>query len=145
MNKSQKPRPVRRFWNWIQNDDGSRTLYLDGPIAEESWLGDEVTPKQFKSELLSGEGDITIWINSPGGDIFAANQIYNKMCIRDRDMNRIPAELGGDLYLVNGNMTKLADAGAFAGKTNAEMEGSKDEQITKTKTGSPLLELDTKR
>jgi len=61
------------------------------------------------------------------------------------DMNRIPAELGGDLYLVNGNMTKLADAGAFAGKTNAEMEGSKDEQITKTKTGSPLLELDTKR
>jgi HK97 family phage portal protein len=30
------------------------------------------------------------------------------------DMNRIPAEEGGDLYLVNGNMTKLADAGAFA-------------------------------
>jgi len=45
MNKSQKPKPVRRFWNWIQNDDGSRTLYIDGPIAEESWLGDEVTPK----------------------------------------------------------------------------------------------------
>jgi HK97 family phage portal protein len=61
------------------------------------------------------------------------------------DMNRIPAELGGDLYLVNGNMTRLADAGAFAGKTNAETEGSKVEQITKTKTGSPLLELDTKR
>lgn len=33
------------------------------------------------------------------------------------DMNRIPAEKGGDLYLVNGNMTKLADAGAFAGQT----------------------------
>lgn len=30
------------------------------------------------------------------------------------DMNRIPSEEGGDLYLVNGNMTKLADAGAFA-------------------------------
>jgi HK97 family phage portal protein len=30
------------------------------------------------------------------------------------DMNRIPAEEGGDLYLVNGNMTKLAEAGAFA-------------------------------
>ena len=61
------------------------------------------------------------------------------------DMNRIPAELGGDLYLVNGNMTRLADAGAFAGKNNAETEGSKVEQITKTKTGSPFLELDTKR
>ena len=79
MNKSQKTRPVRRFWNWIQNDDGSRTLYLDGPIAEESRLGDEATPKPFKSELLSGEGDITIWINSPGGDVFAANQIYNML------------------------------------------------------------------
>lgn len=33
------------------------------------------------------------------------------------DMNRIPPEEGGDLYLVNGNMTKLADAGAFAGQT----------------------------
>lgn len=30
------------------------------------------------------------------------------------NMNKIPAEEGGDLYLVNGNMTKLADAGAFA-------------------------------
>jgi len=29
------------------------------------------------------------------------------------NMNQIPAEEGGDLYLVNGNMTKLADAGAF--------------------------------
>jgi ATP-dependent Clp protease protease subunit len=79
MSKLSKPRPARRFWNWMQNDDGSRTLYLDGPIAEESWLGDEVTPKQFKSELLSGEGDITIWINSPGGDVFAASQIYNML------------------------------------------------------------------
>lgn len=33
------------------------------------------------------------------------------------DMNRIPEELGGDLYLVNGNMTKLQDAGIFAKHT----------------------------
>lgn len=32
------------------------------------------------------------------------------------NLNRIPAEEGGDLYLVNGNMTKMADAGAFAAK-----------------------------
>lgn len=69
----------KRFWNWIKNEDNTRTLYLYGAIAEESWLGDEVTPKQFKSELLSGEGDITIWINSPGGDVFAASQIYNML------------------------------------------------------------------
>jgi HK97 family phage portal protein len=38
------------------------------------------------------------------------------------NLNRIPEELGGDLYLVNGNMTKLQDAGAFANKDTAEME-----------------------
>ena len=74
-----KTNALRRFWNWVKNDDGSRTLYLDGAIAEESWLGDEITPKQFKADLLSGDGEITIWINSPGGDVFAASQIYNML------------------------------------------------------------------
>ena len=68
----------KKFWNWVKNEDG-RTLYLDGAIAEETWYGDEVTPKLFKSELLNGAGDITIWINSPGGDVFAAAQIYNML------------------------------------------------------------------
>lgn len=31
------------------------------------------------------------------------------------NLDRIPAEAGGDLYLINGNMTKLEDAGIFAG------------------------------
>ena len=33
----------------------------------------------FKEELLSGSGDITVWINSPGGDCVAAAQIYNML------------------------------------------------------------------
>lgn len=41
------------------------------------------------------------------------------------NQNRIPEELGGDLYLINGNMTKLADAGIFANKNNNET-GVKD-------------------
>lgn len=32
------------------------------------------------------------------------------------NMNKIPAEEGGDEYLINGNMTKLKDAGLFANK-----------------------------
>ena len=38
------------------------------------------------------------------------------------NLDRIPAELGGDLYLINGNMTKLEDAGIFAsdGSTNGD-------------------------
>lgn len=69
---------TKRFWNWIKNDNG-RSLYLNGPIAEDSWFGDEVTPSQFKNELFSQEGDVTVWINSPGGDVFAASQIYNML------------------------------------------------------------------
>lgn len=38
------------------------------------------------------------------------------------NLDRIPPELGGDLYLVNGSMTKLADAGAFASTTTTETE-----------------------
>jgi len=45
------------------------------------------------------------------------------------DMNRIPAEDGGDLYLINGNMTKLKDAGIFSGKTNTHTEGKKHAQV----------------
>jgi len=47
------------------------------------------------------------------------------------DMNRIPAEDGGDLYLVNGNMTKLAatrEAGALAKKNIQQTEGKKHAQ-----------------
>lgn len=70
---------MRKFWNWALNSAEGRTLYLNGPIAEESWWGDEVTPKLFKGELMSGSGNITVWINSPGGDVFAAAQIYNML------------------------------------------------------------------
>ncbi|MDI6618014.1 MAG: phage portal protein [Clostridiales bacterium] len=38
------------------------------------------------------------------------------------NLDRIPAEQGGDLYLINGAMTKLADAGAFAGTDNNREE-----------------------
>ena len=69
----------RKFWNFVNNDGEERTLYLEGAIADETWWGDEVTPKLFKDDLFSGSGDITVWINSPGGDVFAAAQIYNML------------------------------------------------------------------
>ena len=68
----------RKFWDWTNSKD-ERVLRIDGVIAEEPWIDDEITPKQFKSELMSGSGDITLWINSPGGDVFAASQIYNML------------------------------------------------------------------
>lgn len=56
-----------------------RTLFLNGTIAEESWFDDDITPQIFKEELNSGSGNITVWINSPGGDCVAAAQIYNML------------------------------------------------------------------
>jgi len=68
------------FWRWVRNEtSGERSLYLNGPIAEETWFGDEVTPKLFKDELRSGSGPVAVYINSPGGDVFAAAQIYNAL------------------------------------------------------------------
>ena len=72
--------PIKVFWNWARDaDTGSRALYLDGVIAAESWFGDEVTPAAFRKELYADEGDITVYINSPGGDVFAASQIYTML------------------------------------------------------------------
>ena len=69
----------RKFWNWVRNEDGTRTLTLNGTIAEESWFEDDVTPRMFRDELSAGTGDVVIWINSPGGDCVAASQIYTML------------------------------------------------------------------
>ena len=79
---------MKKFWKWknrtVTNQDSQtevteRTLFLNGTIAEESWFDDDVTPQVFKDELNAGSGDITVWINSPGGDCVAAAQIYNML------------------------------------------------------------------
>ena len=70
---------MKKFWNWIRDEGGGRTLRLEGPIDEESFWGDEVTPKAFREELESDSGDITVWINSPGGNVFAGAQIYTML------------------------------------------------------------------
>ncbi|WOC31880.1 MULTISPECIES: phage portal protein [Caproicibacterium] len=80
------------------------------------------------------------------------------------NLDRIPKEDGGDLYLINGAMTKLADAGAFAGTDNNREEEQSDEyqstepesapdagtesevrirkRVRNASGGSPLLEVD---
>lgn len=74
----------KKFWNWLDvkneaDKPEERVLEINGEIASESWFDDDVTPKLFKDELLSGNGPITIWLNSPGGDCIAASQIYSML------------------------------------------------------------------
>ena len=72
---------TRKFWAWNKEspDAKERTLILNGIIAEDSWLGDEITPHEFRDELYAEDGNIIVQICSPGGDCFAAAQIYSML------------------------------------------------------------------
>jgi len=73
---------MNKFWKFRnQADDlgSERVLELNGVISDESWFDDDVTPEIFKNELNSGSGNITVWINSPGGDCIAASRIYSML------------------------------------------------------------------
>ena len=70
---------MKKFWNWVHDDSGGRTLRLEGPIDSENFWGDEITPQDFRSELEAGDGDVTVLINSPGGNVFAAAEIYTML------------------------------------------------------------------
>ena len=71
---------MKKFWNFVKNEDTSETeLLFNGPISEDTWWGDEVTPALFRDELSKVSGNLTVWLNSPGGDVFAASQIYTML------------------------------------------------------------------
>ncbi|MDR1628558.1 MAG: Clp protease ClpP [Oscillospiraceae bacterium] len=69
---------INKFW-CFQSEESEKILRIDGIIAKDSWYEDDVTPKQFKAELDAQNGDITVLINSVGGDAFASSQIYNML------------------------------------------------------------------
>lgn len=71
----------KRFWS-IRNeaDETAAELMLYGEIANETWYGDEVTPKQFAEDIRSlGGKPLVVRVNSPGGDVFAAQAIYSQL------------------------------------------------------------------
>lgn len=103
---------MKKFWKWRNSAAAgtapeARTLFLNGTIAEESWFDDDVTPKLFRDELEAGEGDITVWINSPGGDCVAAAQIYNMLM----------GYRGGVTVKIDGIAASAASVIAMAGST----------------------------
>jgi ATP-dependent Clp protease protease subunit len=99
---------IDKFWKWSKNEDtGERILRLDGIIASETWFGDEITPAVFLSELEADSGDITIWLNSPGGDCVAASRIYAM------------------LMDYKGNVTVKIDGAAFSAASVVAMAGTR--------------------
>lgn len=78
-----------RFWNFIKNEANEEEIELriSGEIVSDDdawfyeWFGIQVTsPNAFREELAAQQGKtITIWIDSWGGDVFAAAGIYNAL------------------------------------------------------------------
>ena len=85
---------MQKFWKIKDSVEtkGSNELILEGAISSESWFDDDVTPKAFRDELNKLSGDLTVIVNSPGGDVFAGLSIYESI----RDYNgHVTAKVSG--------------------------------------------------
>lgn len=110
-----------KFWDFVP---GTATkppeLLLYGTISsQQSWWEDRVTPAQFNRELAAlGEDvpEIVVRINSPGGDVFAANAIYTRL--KDHDA-KITVKVDGwaasaaTIIAMAGDTIKIPKNGVF--------------------------------
>lgn len=71
---------AKKFWSFrnVVETNGTE-LVIEGPISEESWWGDESTPADLRKELAAHKGDLTVSLNSGGGDVFAGLAMYNAL------------------------------------------------------------------
>ena len=80
----KQTKTVDKFWSFKNSADQGTTppeLILYGDISQDSWWGDDITPRAFSDDLIAlGDVDeIVVRINSNGGDVFAANAIYTRL------------------------------------------------------------------
>ena len=76
---------AKKFWEFkaLANNEGELTLYGEISSSSGGWFSDgtEVTPKGFKEELdaLGDVNVLNVYVNSPGGDVFAGQAIYSQL------------------------------------------------------------------
>lgn len=82
---------------------------LYGEIVNKTWWGDEVTPKQFKADLdeLGEIETLNVYINSPGGDVFAGQAIHSMLKRHKANVN----------VYIDGLAASIASVIAMAGDT----------------------------
>lgn len=76
-----------KFWNVVKNEEtGAVEIRIEGPIQMEESLWawffgeEEQTAKGIREEIRKMDGqDITVWINSNGGECIAASVIYTAL------------------------------------------------------------------
>ena len=125
---------MNKFWNWVKNEDtGETELLFHGPIAEETWYGDEITPTMFRDELAKVSRNLTVWVNSPGGDCFAASQIYTMLRSHKGKVTvkidgiaasaaSVVAMAGDETYIAPCAMLMIHDPSTVAMGNRADME-----------------------
>jgi len=72
---------MKKYWEMKNKANNEADIFIYSEISASKFWGDETTPKDFKDELdgLGDVGTLNIYINSPGGDVFAGNSIYNML------------------------------------------------------------------
>lgn len=101
-------KPHEPFWKWVNLEDSTPEMEIDGVISEYSWFNDEITPKKFKDDLYQNGkgGPVLMKINSPGGDVIAAAK-----------MRAIMTDYPGDITVrVQGMAASAAVIVAISGK-----------------------------
>lgn len=106
----------KNFWKFQNQVEGNgQELVLSGPIASETWWGDEVTPQLFREELKKVSGSkLTVILNSGGGDVFAGLEIYNALREHDSEIT----------VRVDGLAASIASIIAMAGEKIVMSPGS---------------------
>ena len=84
----------KKFWQFRNMAGGGAELLLYGDIADTSWWGAAVTPKQFAEDMdgLGAVSELAVRINSGGGDVFAAQAIGNML---ERNAAHVTAYIDG--------------------------------------------------
>ena len=135
-----------KFWKWSNSvSSNNQELILDGPIASDTWWGDEVTPDLFREELKQHAGDLTVVINSPGGDVFAGLAIYNALVNHNGNVTvrvdglaasiaSVIAMAGDKIIMSPGSMIMIHRPSVYAAGTVDDMEKAKD-VLTKIEEG----------
>src|SRR5215217_4539982 len=125
----------KKFWSWKNSvtSDASE-LIIEGDISsQESWWGDSATPEMLRDELKEHSGDITVSLNSGGGDVFAGVAMYNALRKHDGNVTirvdglaasiaSIIAMAGDKIIMSPGSMMMIHKPWTFAMGDSTEME-----------------------
>jgi len=113
------PRALDRWHAGVRaaasDGDAERSIGIYDVIGYDYWTGDGVTAKRIAGALRSmGAGPVTVYINSPGGDMFEGLAIYN--LLREHDGEITVKVLGlaasaASIIAMAGDKVQIARAG----------------------------------